>query len=567
MAESSTSKTLFLLILAIVFGVLAAIFTGLYLKNKEAAILASLVGEEEQMISVLVANQDLPKGLKIQESMLTWADVPSQFVQSDVVMPGDYKGIIGRFLTINVEANKPLLYSFFDDEFPVDFSDLVEKGRRAITVQVDEIKSFSGFLRPGNHVDLYVNIETKLVGYQDEGTDITTLPTGLDNNSPEGQAAANLANQILGGLQTKAVAKDAVIPVLQDLRVLATGKEAYKEHLDNLSYPQTRTGRNYTSVTLDVTPKQAALLALAEDKGELIAVLRNRGDRSVADFSSLTPLDLFSYAKETLKQAELRKAAEAAGATIDENGNWVTADGKVIKAEDIVISENGTVTTKDGTLLGANGISMNENGEYVDADGNVIPADQLVFNEDGTVTTKDQIMKDAGYTINENGDYVDADGNIISKDDVKVLANGSIVAADGTVISGPKVTMNEHGFLIDENGNVMTADGKILSGVTVDENGNVIGPDGKIMTDPNLIVDADGTVRDKDGNVIAGISGSSIPPGFGDAEADLIDEDLIMANMPQGLYQLIIGGSSKDGVASSQTLEVESVKATVLPAP
>ena len=565
MAESSTSKTLFLLILAIVFGILAAIFTALYLKNKEAALIARIAGEQEQMISVLVPNQNLPKGLKLQESMLTWADVPSQYVQSDVILPADYRGIVGRFLKVNVEQNKPMHYSFLDEEFPVDFSDLVAEGRRAITIQVDEIRSFSGFLRPGNFIDLYVNIETKIVGYQEEGTDIGNLPSGFNGATPEAQAAEQFASQLLSGLSTKAVAKDAVIPVLQDLKVLATGREAYQEHLDNLSYPQQRTGRNYTSITLDVSPKEAALLAMAEDKGELIAVLRNRNDRDVADFSSLTPFDMFEHAKDTLKQAELRKAAAAAGATIDEDGNWVTADGKVIKAEDIIISDNGTVTTKSGQLLAADGITMNENGEYVDANGNVIPEDQLVFNADGTVTTKDEIMKAAGYTINENGDYVDANGNIIKKEDVKVLANGTVMSADGKVLAGDNVTVNEHGFIIAEDGTVMTADGKVLTGVTVDENGNVIGPDGQIMTDANLIVDADGTVRDKDGNVIAGISGSSVPPGFGEAASDIPDPDELMSQLPS-IYQLIIGGSSTDGVPSTQTLPVQPVQPeTALP--
>ena len=115
----------------------------------------------------------------------------------------------------------------------------------------------------------------------------------------------------------------------------------------------------------------------------MIGILRNRHDRGAADFTGVTALDLLANANKMKKEAAMRKAAAEAGATIDENGNWVTADGKVIKKEDIVISDNGTVTTKGGQLLGAKGISVNENGEYVDENGNVIPPDQLVFNEDG----------------------------------------------------------------------------------------------------------------------------------------------------------------------------------------
>ncbi len=565
MAESSTSKTLVLLVLSIVFGVVAAIFTGLYLKSREAAILRSMEGDVQEMVDVVVAKYDIPMGVKVELKHFDIGTVPARFVHANVVTPQQFQGYVGRFVATPIGTGKPLLTSFLSEDFPVDFSDLVDKGRRAVTIQVDEVNSFAGFLRPGNHIDLFVNIEINEVGFQTEeeaaaAQDIAGTLQQVALQSGEGgeispEAISQLATTFAGGGQSRA--NDVVLPVLQDIRVLATGREAYDASMDSLSYPQQRTGRNYTSITVDVTAEEAGLIALAEDKGALIAVLRNRRDRGLAEFTGVTPLDLFKKAQELQKLARMRKAAAEAGATIDENGNWVTADGKVIKKEDIVISENGTVTTKGGQLLAAEGITMNENGEYVDANGNVIPPDQLVFNEDGTVTTKDEMMKAAGYTINENGDYVDANGNVISKDDVKVLANGSIVGPDGKVISGPKVTVNEHGFIIAEDGTVMTADGKILEGVTVDENGNVIGPDGKVMTDANLTVDADGTVRDKDGNVIAGISGSSIPAGFG---APAADADVIMADLPSAFYRLIIGGSSEDGVPKSQTVLVEKLK-------
>ena len=127
----------------------------------------------------------------------------------------------------------------------------------------------------------------------------------------------------------------------------------------------------------------------------MIGVLRNRNDRGAADFTGITALDLLSNANKMKRQAALRKAAAEAGATIDENGNWVTADGKVIKGDDIVLSENGTVTTKGGQLLGAAGISVNEKGEYVDENGNVINPNDIVINSDGTITTKQALMEKA----------------------------------------------------------------------------------------------------------------------------------------------------------------------------
>ena len=141
------------------------------------------------------------------------------------------------------------------------------------------------------------------------------------------------------------------------------------------------------------------MIRLAEDKGEMQALLRNRDDRGLADFVGVTPSDLFQLATKMAAEAKLKEAAAAAGATIDENGNWVSADGTVIDKNDIVISDDGTVTTKSGKLLAKKGMTVNENGEFVDADGNVVAAENVV------VQTAD-------------GRFVDANGNEIPADDL-----------------------------------------------------------------------------------------------------------------------------------------------------
>jgi hypothetical protein len=84
------------------------------------------------------------------------------------------------------------------------------------------------------------------------------------------------------------------------------------------------------------------------------------------------------------------------------------------------------------------------------------------------------------------------------------------------------------------------------------------------MTDSNLVVAADGTVRDKDGNIIAGITGSSLPPGYGDdGEIDL--QDLLEANLPE-FYNIIIGGASEDGVAKSKVVPISPLAQQALDA-
>jgi len=550
MADTNASKTWMMLFSAVGFGIVAAVLSVLYLNSREAAIIASLVGEEDQIISVVVPTQNVPEGTRLTEEFLSLLDIPSKYVPDGAITAQNYANYLGRYLSRAATEGKPLLVRDLT-EVARDFSDLINKDKRALTVQVDEVKSISGLVRPGNHIDIYVIIQAKIAGFQPVAFAASELPGELLEAAKTGELPAEIPEELLAVQETP---KDVIIPVVQDVRVLATGREAYDAYLDQYQLPQRRLDSSFTAMTLDVSPQQAALLSLADDKGDLVAILRNRADRGLAEFDGLTPFDLVREAKKMKELAALKKAAAAAGATIDENGNWVTADGRVIKGDDIVISADGTVTTKGGELLGAKGISVNANGEYVDENGNVINPDDIVINPDGTITTKQALMEAAGYTLNENGDYVDADGNVINPDDVMVLANGTIMTKDGKVLSGPNVTVNKDGFIIAADGTVMTADGKVLEGVTVDENGNVIGPDGKIMTDSNLTVAVDGTVRDSNGNVIAGITGSDVVTGPG------LEEQLMELLSGGKSVRLIIGGKSKDGKAPTVDLPVESVK-------
>jgi Flp pilus assembly protein CpaB len=561
MAETSGTKTWMMLLSAIGFGVVAAVLSVLYLKSREAAIRESLIGKDEIMVEVVVPNTNLPKGTRLNQEQLSLLQMPEKFVPDATVRPDNYENFLGSFMLRDVTEGKPLLSTDIDAEFPRDFSDLIKPGHRAMTIQVDDLNSISGMIRAGNKVDIFVIIQTKLTGFKPAADFGSNLPDELANSALEGLGlpeGVELPGDIkdLVGVQEKP--KDMIMPVIQDVSVLATGREAYQAYLDQYNLPQQRLENSFTAMTLDVNPRQVGLLSLAADKGDLVAVLRNREDRGLADFEGITPFDLIKEAARLKKLGKMRKAAAAAGATIDEDGNWVSADGTVIKGDDIVINENGTVTTTNGVLLGANGISVNENGEYVDKDGNIVNPDDIVVNADGSITTKQAVMEAAGFTLNENGEYVDKDGNIVNPDDVKVLANGTVMTKDGKIISGPKVKVNKHGCIIDKDNTVMTASGKVLQGVSVDDNDNVIGPDGKVITDCNLSVDADGTVRDKNGKIVEGITGSNLPPDY--SISDFEDAINALANKR---INLIIGGSSKDGKAKTVPLTVESVEALI----
>ncbi|MFT4563597.1 MAG: Flp pilus assembly protein CpaB, partial [Gammaproteobacteria bacterium] len=526
MASDGGSKVWLLLVGAIGFGIVAALFSALYLNSREEAIRQRLEGDKLQNVQVVVASSNLTRGTQIGQGSFSVREVPAEYVHSDVIYPAYFDANSHRFLAQDLASGKPLLASFLVDEYPIDFSDLVAQGLRAITLTIDDQGSQAAMMRPGNRIDIFVNVPTREAG--------VSTPT-IDENDIKDLIAAPSWLKVSQKVR-EIPPTDIMIPVVQDIAVLATGREPYEEHLDDIKLPQQRQDLRYSTITIAVTPKQASLIRLAEDKGELQTFLRNRDDRSLADFVGVTPSELFDLATQMAAEAQLRIAAAAAGATIDKDGNWVSADGTVIKKQDLVISDNGTVTTKSGKLLAAKDVMVNEKGEFVDANGNVlraqdvvtqtadgrfvdangneIPAEDLIIGADGSVKTKAQVLAEAGLTLNENGDYVDADGNVISKDDIVVLANGTVMTKDGKILGSKEHQLAAAGFTVNENGDYVDADGRVYAkeDLIIQADGSVTTKDGEVITGPpvsvneqGFIVAADGTIMTPDGKVISGL--------------------------------------------------------------
>src|SRR5699024_3659562 len=111
------------------------------------------------------------------------------------------------------------------------FSRRIQNGRRALSIAVDLINSISGLVRPGDLLDIYVSFD-----YQ---------------------------------------RRNVTVPLRQGVYVLDTDM-----HTEEASQRQT----DFTSLTLDVTPEEAAKLVAAKQSAELTAMLGNPGD----DHTSVT---------------------------------------------------------------------------------------------------------------------------------------------------------------------------------------------------------------------------------------------------------------------------------------
>lgn len=586
MADVGENKSAFgipLLIGAIGFGLAAAVLSYIYLKSEEAALLQKYIGRQGKEITVLVAAQDLGKGSILRQEFLSQRKVPRDFAHDDAIKAADFEKYLGRVVEVSIGAGKPILKSFLDDRFPVDFSDTVPLGRRALTVQVDDVNSIAGFIRPGNHIDLFVNIPSGLSGYSAgfiAADLIDEIPSDLRNAIPaallEAASGATTGDTEIQQLVSNALPSDVILPVLQNVRVLATGRDPYREHLDQLAYPQPRAERNFSTVTIDVTPREAALLTTAVDKGDLLAILRNREDDTTADFSTVSAQDLFSNAFEMASAAAEQRSRVAAAAGVDQRGNLVDADGKTLmsaaqlKAAGLTVNENGELVDKDGNVIDPSdlvvtadgrvmsksdlakaGLTVNASGQIVDKDGNVVAADDLVVAANGQVMSKAELAA-AGLSVNENGEIVDSNGRVVDASEIVKTADGRLLTKQALAEAG--LSINENGEIVDANGNVVdpnslvtSANGDVLTqaqlaaaGLRVNENGEIVDADGNIVDPSTLVTDANGNVIDSKALAAAGLSVNE--------NGEIVDKDGNVVNADD----LVL---TANGVLSKQQLE------------
>lgn len=531
---AGNKKSVVLLVIALGLGALGALLAMLYLNAREAA-LRDLLKPSSVPVQVVVASRDLVKGDVLDSSTLSIRDIPSDFVSNNAVRPGDFENIEGLILQENLASGKALLHSFVGREFPLDFSDTIVEKRRAMTIQVDELSTFTGMLRPGNRVDLFIN---------------------------KGSATA------AGGKH--------VVPVLENVEVLATGTNTANEYEEQVRLlrrggiiqPET----SFSNITINVTPREAAILDLAIEEGDILALLRNRKDTGGTGITSVDRDSIEEYAQELARKEQIRRENQQLGNNIvvGEDGVLRTKDGKVLANQNIVIGEDGRIRTKSGIDLTGRGLTINENGEIVDKDGNVIDPDNLVIAADGTLMTKDGKVLDgdkvqtlagavqladgsvqladgrviAGATLDENGNLVLSDGTVLNPDDVIVGADGQLISKDGTVLAGVLAEQPVGELRAASDGTLIMANGTKLHGAKLNKDGKLVLADGTVVDPKDIMVRADGTVVTKNGQVLAGVTATIEPDGV-----------LVAGELRTVDY--IVGGVSEGSVATVNKVKVE----------
>lgn len=265
-----------LLVIAVLAAGLLTFWVSRFLEGREAALKAQLAEERgnQKHVSVVVPVSDLPAGTPIDNTTFAARDVPADLVHDDVIRASEFDSVANLKLVRAIGRGRPVRRADLEAMRARDFSDMLEVGKRALTIEIDAVNSAAKMLKPGNHIDLYL-LTSGNAGNKDS--------VGKANQDAEKTARLLMSNVV-------------VIATGQDVRPRDLG-----EALDPRAAQNGQAGeyeRGYDNLTLSVTSEQAARISLAQKVGSLRAVLRNSGDRSETPAIALQEHALFTATED-----------------------------------------------------------------------------------------------------------------------------------------------------------------------------------------------------------------------------------------------------------------------------
>lgn len=179
----------------------------------------------EDTVMAIVAARDLYQGVTITEEDLYAVSIQPRYLQDGTFLSPEH--VVGRIPRERILANEFVRADrLADPESGIGLNAIIPRGMRAISVNVTDGRALSGFLNPGNYVDVLVTL-------------------GADGSR-----------------------KAETVTLLQAMTVLAVNSRMGGGQ-------QVATDRAAPSVTLAVTPEEAEKLTHASVEGNVVLTLRN----------------------------------------------------------------------------------------------------------------------------------------------------------------------------------------------------------------------------------------------------------------------------------------------------
>ena len=265
-----------LIVLALILASLAIFLTGVYLNQQRQVVQVQAKEEilraQAMQSQVLVAKDDIAKGAAIEAEMLESKTVPKEYLQPQSV--GYTDRIVGMVTLAPISKGEQITLTKLASSRKASASSLAMAtpvGKRAISIPVDNISSLMGMIRPGDYVDV-----------------IGTVPVPA---------------QTADGKQ---VMQMAVVPLFQNVLVLAVGRDLGALTSAEGQRYQQDTGSTVPMITLALSPQEASLIAFIQEQGKVRLVLRSPADSRIEPVQPASWETLFQYLMPRMPQQEER---------------------------------------------------------------------------------------------------------------------------------------------------------------------------------------------------------------------------------------------------------------------
>ncbi len=244
------STNLAILVFAVILGGVAAFLAKSWLQSHSAHANA------QNTVPILVANDTLAFGAPIGANDVRQVDWPAQSRPERAFANFAELTKDGRRITLSpFVRDEPIIASKVSaPDQRASLSTVIEKGKRAVTVAVDDVRGVAGFIFPGDFVDVAL--------------------TRTDNS----MGPQNFSEVIL-----------------QHVKVLA---------IDQMAGQRQEHPTVAKAVTVEVDPEQALRILLAANIGKLSLILRQPAEVALAPDAKVTDRDLFGV-DEAQAQAAL----------------------------------------------------------------------------------------------------------------------------------------------------------------------------------------------------------------------------------------------------------------------
>ena len=179
---------------------------------------------------ILVAAQEIPARVPITAAMLAKATRPAAAIEPDAIT--DPSKVVGALSLITIPAGGTITLSKVGHPSDMPLPVRLQPGMRAVSIPIDKVKAVSGLIEPGDRVD------------------VIAIPPKTGDVPPP------------------------AVAILRGIRVLAVGPL-----LEDSSATPSPENQISTTITLEVTPKQADLIEMADVNTNLRLALRSPRER------------------------------------------------------------------------------------------------------------------------------------------------------------------------------------------------------------------------------------------------------------------------------------------------